>query len=259
MVPDPEEERNQKIIKGKAIFDETQDKSKSHKRGSNHDADSSPIKKRKKTLSNDATNVPVCDLISYSCQWSSTDWSCSYNSIFTSYFCLYHQLHSDMKLVWRNKSPCTKLMADLFEYFQDTNSDSHTMNHARDQFRDYLFSCNNALFPRTGPRLVDITEIMKLIDVDRTEQMVLICSCTTCGYNVQVPIAMRITYIPTPGLWASNAVNLGLSVNATCTTSETWIKILLQHTLSNIGTTKAATISQHCTMHDLHYSADYLF
>jgi PIF1-like helicase len=237
VVPDPEEEQNRKIIREKVIFNET-DKNQ----GSNSDADSPTAKKRKQSQ---------CDLIPYSCQWSSTDWSCSYDSIFTSYFCLYNQLHPDMRVIWSNKSPCTKLMANLFDQLQD-NQTSSRMNNGRDQFRDYLFSCNNTMFPRSGPRLVDITEIIKLIDPHNYEQMILVCSCTTCGYNVQIPIAMTITYIPTPALWASNAVNLGLCVNAPCTTSETWVKILLQHALTNIGHNEAATILDHCTMHQLH-------
>lgn len=127
------------------------------------------------------------------------------------------------------------------------------MNNARDQFRDYLFSCNNSVFPRTEPKLVDITEIINLIDVhSNTEQMVLVCSCTTCGYNVQVPIAMRITYIPTSDVWASNAENLGLSTNTTCTTSETWVKVLLKHALNDIGPNDAAIVSHHSTIHNLH-------
>ena len=156
-----------------------------------------------------------------------------------------------MQVIWSNKSPCTNLLANLFDQLQNIQSSS-IMNNARDQFRDYLFSCNNDIFPRFGPRLVDITEIIRLIDLYNSEQMVVVCSCTTCDYNVQIPIAMRITYIPTPGLWASNAVNLGLCVNATYTTSETWVKILLKHALSNIGDNEAAAIVHACTMHQLH-------
>jgi hypothetical protein len=91
-------------------------------------------------------------------------------------------------------------MANLFDHLLQNTLTSTTMNNARDQFRNYLFSYNMAMFPRTGPRLVDITEIIKLIDVDNAEQMVLLCSCTACGYNIQVPIAMKIIYIPTPDL-----------------------------------------------------------
>ena len=144
-----------------------------------------------------------------------------------------------MQIIWSNKSTCTKLMANLYDCLIQ-NSHSHhglissTMNNARDQFRDYLFSCHNEFFPRTGPSLVDITEIINLIDVHKPEHIIHLSSCTVCGYYAQVPISMVITYIPTPSIWTSNAVRVGQSVNATCTTSETWIKLLLQHALRHI-------------------------
>jgi hypothetical protein len=199
-----------------------------------------------------ANDPMICELIPYSCQWSNQDWSCAYDSVLTSYFCLYLQLHPDMQKIWSTKSLCSKVMANLFDHLiQDCqNLTSGPMNNARDQFRDYLSSVNNDAFPRTGLRLVDITQITELIDLHNTEQMVVVCSYTVCGYNVQIPIAMRITYIPAPDLWASNAVNVGQDINTTCVTSETWIKIILQHAFQHVAQHDTIRILQHYNIHE---------
>jgi hypothetical protein len=145
-------------------------------------------------------------------------------------------------------------MTNLFNnLIHNTHSlTSSSMNIARDMFREYLFSCYNENFPRYGPRLVDITDIINLIDINSIQPMIVVCSCTMCGYNRQVPIALRIIYIPTPDLWASNAPKIGQSIDALSTTSEIWFKILLQHALNQIGPNEAAVISQHGTPHELH-------
>jgi hypothetical protein len=149
-------------------------------------------------------------------------------------------------------SPCTKVMANLFDgLLQDSQSlTSDAMNNARDHFRDYFSSVNSDKFPRTGPTLVDITQITDLIEVHDSEQMGVVCSCTVCGYNAQIPLSMRIAYIPAPDLWASNAVKVGQDLDATWTTSETWINILLQHALHHVAQHDTTIILQHHNTHE---------
>jgi hypothetical protein len=61
---------------------------------------------------------------------------------------------------------------------------------------------------------------------------------------------MRIAYIPAPDLWASSAVKVGQDLDATWTTSETWINILLQHALHHVAQHDTTIILQHHNTHE---------
>ena len=232
-VPDPEEEHGKKFHAGKAIFKDAT--STSLKRSLTNPPTQQPRRKKKKT--SHVTYLPTCEFMPYSCQWSTENWSCSYDSIFTAFFAMYHHLDANMSQIWKTKNECVKLMGKLFDNLTQINTQitSVNMNVSRDQLRIYLAECNAEQFPLTGHALVDPTNLIKRIEqsVDGGEKMLHITSCSTCDYFAQIQDTLKVRYIPTPTLWSSFAEEVGANLNATETTTETWFQILLATTKSN--------------------------
>jgi len=88
----------------------------------------------------------MCSSLPYACQWSSENWSCAYDSIFTAFFSMYCQLDINMRQNWGSKNVCAMLLRSLFDNLIEESEasiiTSASMNASCNELRNYLFTCD---------------------------------------------------------------------------------------------------------------------
>lgn len=99
----------------------------------------------------DSLSVTLTTPIGAGCQWSSTNWSCAYDSVFMILFHIYKQACPSCLKAWiENSNDFSKCLSSLFhsllEHNSNLNSPSH-FNTSRDQFHDKLSMHNPESFP----------------------------------------------------------------------------------------------------------------
>jgi hypothetical protein len=246
---------------GKAVFRDAQTLKKlqsSPKRSSN--SESEHVSKKRKLSLNSHADILICTTIPYACQWSNMNWSCAYDSVFVGFLSTYHHLDILMRKTWSTKNACATLLGSLFDNLLSEPGiiTQHSMNVSRDTFRNYLSSFNMQLFPPAGHALVDTTEIISLIEgsPDKCENMLYTFSCPSCMYSSQLSIRLRISYIPCHSLWQTFAEQIGENPDATYTTSETWIHILLANAKKHFNNASTTAINQISAEHQMHCNQD---
>jgi len=85
------------------------------------------------------------------CQWSSTNWSCAYDTVFMVLFHIYQQANPLCRKAWMiNTNDFSKSLSLLFDHLLESNSNLNTsslFNISRDQFHDKLSMHNPHSFP----------------------------------------------------------------------------------------------------------------
>ena len=101
----------------------------------------------------------------HGCIWSSSDWSCAYDSVFMIFTYMHQQPPSSWAKLFQIHSPLACLLSHQIE---PLNSDSSIslFNHSHDMFHDALFSKSQSKFPRHGPVGSDLVDIFHELDAN---------------------------------------------------------------------------------------------
>jgi len=126
------------------------------------------------------------------CVWTRNDWSCAYDVAFMAFFAIYSQSSVSWRGDWKQQSPeWTARLADRFDLLLEASTSpdhspetlSEWFSSLRDQLRDQLSSHNPQMFPRRGPFLASICDILELlfgsVDGPGIEQHLFCASCRT--------------------------------------------------------------------------------
>ena len=138
------------------------------------------------------------------CQWSSTNWSCAYDTVFMALFHTYQQINPLCRQTWTiNSNDIGKSLSLLFDRLLETNSNlnsSSLFNISRDQFRDRLSMHDPHSFPRFGMVGASTTSILELISPSCKLIATTLCTNDACNKISQieerVPISLPTICFP---------------------------------------------------------------
>ncbi|KAF9779748.1 hypothetical protein BJ322DRAFT_1086264 [Thelephora terrestris] len=150
------------------------------------------------------------------CEWTSADWSCSYDAIFMSFWTIYEQSYVGWRDVWTRHSPDwnTPLGNNFDHLILLTDTLVNARDHAvwfsryRDRFRDQLSRTDPRMFPRRGPVSASASRILQVIfgqDAGLCLEQRLVCS--GCGISAR---AERETYLLAAGSGLDRKIPISL-------------------------------------------------
>ena len=126
------------------------------------------------------------------CVWTRNDWSCAYDVAFMVFFIIYSQSSVSWRGDWKQQSPeWTVRLADRFDLLLEASTSpdhspetlSEWFSSLRDQLRDQLSSHNPQMFPRRGPFMASVCDILELlfgsVDGPGIEQRLFCAGCRT--------------------------------------------------------------------------------
>lgn len=135
------------------------------------------------------------------CTWSSTNWSCAYDSVFMLLFSVYRSFDEIWKRAWHTLSPFHNMLGDMFDvlmYSPDNMMSSQLFDFSRDNLRNFLHQRNADRFPRTGQVGTAASNIFEELDESRQLCLTGVCvgQCHDDG-NTQSSTAELTACLPT--------------------------------------------------------------
>lgn len=100
-------------------------------------------------LLGDSNQLPSFEALNAGCQWSASNWSCAYDTVFMSLFVGVSHMDSTLRSVFREISATSRFLLDEFNVLQRIQSTGQ-FNESRDRLHDLLFAQRPAEFPRSG-------------------------------------------------------------------------------------------------------------
>ena len=123
-------------------------------------------------------------LPSAGCSWTAENWSCAYDSVFMSLYCLYIQSSLQLRYDLRSISGLANSLAQSYDIL--SRPLHHTMsafNQERDKLRDELSSINPTLFRRFGEVGTSVSSIIDVIFPSSTRKLIILPSCPSgCSF-----------------------------------------------------------------------------
>lgn len=116
------------------------------------------------------------------CRWSATDWSCSYDVVFTSLFHVYRASDRDLKQRWITLSDHAKHLAESFDFLSMNHTDLFSQNSfetCRDRFRDKLSGLYPRSFPRRGQVPASACLMLEYVFPSSTRRLISDFSCAS--------------------------------------------------------------------------------
>lgn len=161
-------EKKNKPVPGSARNDEGGSRKRKRRRteASEHTLNQLPNPPAPSSVNN---NMP--GWMSYGCTWKS-DYSCAYDAAVMSLCNSYWSGGELCKDTLRTLNDITRLLCDAFEQVFSMHGDSRNcFNTVRDRLRSLASTSNPQLFPRNGPALVPIGELLELVLTGNAEHM----------------------------------------------------------------------------------------
>ena len=134
------------------------------------------------------------------CKWTRENWSCPYDAMLMFLWSLYEQSSAGWRDEWvPHAIDWNGPLANNFDHLillSDTPVDAHDraiwFSHYRDSFRDQLSDVDPHSFPRTGPVLASVSQILEVVfpryDGPCLEQDLV---CSGCGMPSDTEIDIR--------------------------------------------------------------------
>lgn len=208
---------------------------------------------KKPKLATARQEAHLWSLIPYGPVWSSSNWSCSYDSILTALFCMYIQLNNHNKIIWSLRNDCSAFLGRVFNELIDQNF-SHSpdaITVVRDQFRDYLHSLDPDDFPRVGQQMAYTASIIQSVEYCQVlhQPMIYNIICGSCNRTTSCKIDLIMPNALSPSGWQSNARHIGVEPNAEYSTTQDWVNILfssaLRHAMPATNQIIQSTLDSH--------------
>lgn len=166
----------------------------------------------------------------FGCGWDSTDYSCSYDCVFTAFTWMYLHAPSVWKEKWTRESAIAALLSHHFEKVSSGLSGPAPeitiptlFAKGRDAWRDVLSNLNPTAFPRRGPVFISVTSILEVLAESRSPShyATIVLSCGTAGCRIKMKNLGARYYMLTPTQW-KNPTGAATLPEHECL--ETWIK-----------------------------------
>ena len=120
-------------------------------------------------------------LLSAGCSWTAENWSCAYDSVFMSLYCIYASSSSKFREDFRFISIFTDSLAQSFDVLcQPPHHTTYAFNHKRNNLRDELSSFNPTLFRRFGQVGTSVSAIIDVIFPRTTRKLIILPTCPSC-------------------------------------------------------------------------------
>ncbi|KAG6815096.1 hypothetical protein H0H93_010990, partial [Arthromyces matolae] len=164
-------------------------------------------------------------LIPYGCKWDNTNWSCAYDAMFMSFYCMFRQWGSEQRKDWMKTNIHTCALGKLFAGNPSTTSDFIVQ---RNRFRRYLHEVNSPAFPLTGPISISTTRIADyLLQTESvTTEVSYILTCPSCPFSTTANLALHhVGDTATSSLWMRYSKAVG---DPAMPTTQAWMDIFMQ-------------------------------
>jgi hypothetical protein len=136
-----------------------------------------------KECQNSMQHIQEHQILPAGCRWSTSNWSCAYDSFFMVFFYLHLFAPEMWRLLWQEYSPLSFTLHEYFKSLTIDNNQSHRaeFDNYRDLFRDTLTSLHSLLLLHRGSVVIDVSDIFQQLNKNcRQERSVTLQSrCTT--------------------------------------------------------------------------------
>lgn len=179
------------------------------------------------------------------CQWSSTNWSCSYDSVFMVLFHMYHLANRVCRKAWVvTSNKFMDLLTLLFDRLLENESNlisSSLFNACRDEFRDMLSMHDPHNFPRFGAVGASVSCILELICPPSKLVAVTACSNNAC-HTLSQPQQLASNSLAT----ICFSLKDGHIGNPTTLTLQDWLNDWIKNRLGRVKTIASEHDSPGC-------------
>lgn len=211
---------------------------------------------RPSTCGSSPLNFDTPDLFRTGCSWDAANWSCAYDCVFMIMYGIYASATDDWRTKWYESSPLTPGLAAAYTSLMQSRvrSDaSESFNFHRNAFRDALTGIHPS-FPRYGQVGASAGAVLEYLTPGRGCRPYISMVCFNGCRIWETTIVHSSDLLPllcTPSVWSVISGAVGLRLNDTHVSVNTWNVTFLQSIIySNSGLWKSMTCPQ-CHHHTL--------